>query len=71
MVAEGRTPDVPLAAVQAYLDHAVFGALPYAGGTFEQPAWLLEEMRVVAAHVNVQRAREHTSLMDSLKRRRR
>lgn len=46
-------------AVQAYVDLQNFGALPYRGGTFEQPAGLLEEMRIVASEVNRARRRAH------------
>jgi hypothetical protein len=37
--------------VQAYLDYRRFGMLPRAGGTFDQPAELMEEIRIVAAIV--------------------
>jgi hypothetical protein len=35
--------------VEAYLDFRAFGSLPAAGGTGDQPAWLLDGMRVVHA----------------------
>jgi hypothetical protein len=48
---EQRVPHPALPAVQAYADFRRFGVLPRAGGTFDQPAGLLEEMRVVHAIV--------------------
>lgn len=53
MVASGRVPDRPLVAVQAYLDLRNFGSLPTGGGLWSLPAFLVEEMRVVASHVNL------------------
>lgn len=47
MAQDGRPPTPALQSVQAYADFLRFGVLPYAGGTFEQPGWLLEEMRTV------------------------
>lgn len=62
MLARGDPIEVPLAAVQAYADLRNFGGLPRQGGTFDQPADLLEEMRVVAAvvtrHENARREQE-------------
>lgn len=40
-----------LAPVQAYLDFRRFGVLPRAGGSFDQDAELMDELRVVAAIV--------------------
>jgi hypothetical protein len=40
-----------LAPVQAYLDFRRFSILPRAGGTFDQPAELMDEIRIVAAIV--------------------
>ncbi len=40
-------PDHPLRAVRAYMSFDFFGALPYAGGAFDQPADLLAEMQLV------------------------
>lgn len=34
--------------IQAYLDWRRFGVLPRAGGTFDQPDELLDDMRTVA-----------------------
>jgi hypothetical protein len=70
MVASGRTPRRPLAAVQAYLDLQNFGSLPRAGGTFDQPAELLEEMRVVASHVNTARRKRAEEQERALRQRR-
>ena len=47
MLARGRCPEIPLPAVQAYGDLRSFGVLPRAGGSFDQPAGLIEEMRYV------------------------
>lgn len=68
MVANGRTPAVPLAAVQAYLDNRLFGALPFAGGTFDQPDDLLSEMRVVAAAVARKQADDQRKAERDLKK---
>lgn len=68
MVASGRVPETPLAAVQAYVDHATFGELPYPGGTFDQPAELLEDMRYVAAIVNEARKRREDLELDRIRR---
>ena len=46
-LANGRVPVPTLRAVTAYADFVRFGHLPYAGGSFDQPARLLEEMRIV------------------------
>lgn len=51
LVREQRVPYPALPAVQAYADFRRFGVLPHAGGTFDQPAQLLEELRVVHAIV--------------------
>lgn len=37
-----------MVAVQAYVDLRHFGHLPRAGGTFDQPGDLMEELRYVA-----------------------
>jgi hypothetical protein len=42
----------------AYHDQRVFGALPFHGGTLEQPAWLMDGMRLIATRVAEQEARE-------------
>lgn len=59
MVASGSIPAGTrlLASVQAYVDLELFGALPRAGGAFDQPAELLDEMRYVASVVNKSRRR--------------
>jgi hypothetical protein len=41
-----------LAPVQAFHDYRMFGVLPRAGGSFDQDALLMEEMRIVAGVVN-------------------
>lgn len=48
-LANGKVESPHLAAVTAYADFLRFQALPYAGGTFEQPFGLLDEMRTVHA----------------------
>ena len=48
MVASGTRPARALAPVTAYLDFVRFRTLPRVGGTFDQPAQLMEELRVVA-----------------------
>jgi hypothetical protein len=68
MVAAGRVPETPLASVQAYVDHMLFGALPRPGGTFDQPAELIEEMRVVASEVNKKRNAERKHAEAELRR---
>lgn len=40
-------PERPLAAIVAYADFLRFGALPRAGGTQDQPAGLMRELRIV------------------------
>lgn len=40
-------PEIPLVSIYAYAEFRRFGQLPYAGGTLEQPAWLLAEMDVI------------------------
>ena len=42
---------MPLESVTAYLLHERWGVLPYEGGTFGQPAELLDEMWFVKATV--------------------
>lgn len=60
MLAGGKLPARPLPAVAAYLGNQRFGgALPYAGGLFDQPASLIEDMHRVAAIVET--ARDETS----------
>lgn len=44
-----------MAAVQAYLDLQHFGSLPYGGGSFDQPAELMDEIRYVAGKVEAAR----------------
>lgn len=68
MVASGKMPATPLASVQAYVDHANFGALPRPGGIFDQPAQLLDEMRYVASVVNRARKRLADREAEALKR---
>lgn len=50
-VARGHVPEDPLEEVGAYLDFRAFGSLPAAGGTLDQPAWLMAGMRVVHSRV--------------------
>lgn len=40
-------PKHPLASVIAFVDFKRFGVLPYAGGTFDQPSDLMDEMRLI------------------------
>lgn len=47
-----------MAAVQAYLDLQHFGSLPRAGGSFDQPGELMDELRFVAGKVEAARERE-------------
>lgn len=47
-----------MAAVQAYVDLKHFGTLPRAGGTFDQDADLMDDLRLVANTVEAARARE-------------
>lgn len=47
-----------MAAVQAYLDLQHFGSLPRAGGSFDQPGELMEELRFVSGKVDAARERE-------------
>lgn len=58
MVAAGTVPAAPLPGVRAYLDFRRFGQLARGGGSFEQPAWLMAEMRRVASVVEAREARE-------------
>jgi hypothetical protein len=39
-------PRYPLRAITALADYHRFGVLPYAGGSFQQPAELMEELRL-------------------------
>jgi hypothetical protein len=48
-LAYGKVPQPTFMAVNAYADFLRFSVLPYAGGTFDQPAALMEEMRIVHA----------------------
>lgn len=57
-IANGRGVADPLPEVVAYQDHALFGALPHDGGALDQPAWLMDGMRVVGLAVQEQRKRE-------------
>ena len=68
MLAAGRVPETPLASVQAYIDWRLFGALPCPGGSFDQPAELLEEMRVVASAVNAKTNRDNEQLEKQMRR---
>ena len=47
-----------MAAVQAYLDLQHFGSLPRAGGSFDQPSDLMDELRFVHGKVEAARERE-------------
>jgi hypothetical protein len=49
---KGRLPRDPLRPVQAFLDFRRFGILPHAGGTFDQDAELMEDLRYVAGVVS-------------------
>lgn len=40
-------PETPLVSIYAYAEFRRYGQLPYAGGTLEQPAWLLDEMDAI------------------------
>lgn len=58
-VAKGRPVDGDvLPEVTAFLDQRHFGALPHAGGTLDQPAWLMDGMRLIASVVSEEEARE-------------
>ena len=58
-----------MAAVQAYIDLKHFGVLPRAGGTFDQDAALMEDLRFVSNTVEAARKREHDRLEREAKRR--
>lgn len=47
-MARGKVPHPTFMAVTAFADHLRFGQLPYAGGSFDQPAGLMADMRTVA-----------------------
>jgi hypothetical protein len=47
-----------LLGIRAYDDCKTFGALPYAGGLWDQPAELVDEMRAVANAVKEREAAE-------------
>lgn len=51
------------------MDWRRFGTLPYAGGAFEQPADLLEEMRIVASIVERAEAAQRKRELEELRRR--
>lgn len=55
---EQRVPDTPLPPVQAYADFRRFGVLPRAGGSFDQPAGLMADMRLVHGIVSQHEAQE-------------
>jgi hypothetical protein len=40
-------PEIPLASIAAYAGFVRWGRLPYAGGVFDQPAALLDEMEQI------------------------
>jgi len=64
-LARGKVPVPALAAVTAYADWLRFGVLPYAGGTFDQPAGLMDEFR----RVHVEYTLEETKLTNRAERR--
>jgi hypothetical protein len=48
-LARGKlSPDDAHPSVQAFADLRSFGQLPYAGGTYEQPALLMRDLRLIA-----------------------
>lgn len=55
-------------AVQAYIDLKHFGVLPRSGGTFDQDAELMDELRLVSNTVEAARAREREKLERDAKR---
>lgn len=50
------------------MDLRRFGQLPHAGGTFDQPAELLDEMRLVASIVEKAEAAERKREAEALRR---
>lgn len=58
-------------AVQAYIDLKHFGVLPRAGGTFDQDAELMDELRIVSNTVEAARVRERDRLEREAKRKQR
>lgn len=58
-----------MAAIQAYVDFKYFGKLPRAGGTFDQPADLMDELRDVASIVHAAERREHDKAKREAERR--
>lgn len=57
-----------MAAVQAYVDLKHFGVLPRAGGTFDQDAELMDDLRLVSNTVEAARTRERERLEREAKR---
>ena len=53
----GKTSGPPYAAVSAYADFLRFKVLPFAGGTFQQPLWIMDELRVVHSVYTAERER--------------
>jgi hypothetical protein len=51
------------------MDFRRFGKLPYEGGTFDQPADLLDEMRIVASIVEKAEAADRKRELDEARRR--
>jgi hypothetical protein len=70
MLAAGELPAAPLTPVTAYLEHERWGVLPYAGGTFDQPADLLAEMSIVKAIVETRRHERQKAELEQQARRR-
>lgn len=66
---QGRLPEMPLEPITAYVLHERWGALPYEGGVFAQPAELLDEMWFVKATVETERAREQEQATNRAQRR--
>lgn len=59
----GVVPSPTLAAVTAYADFLRFQALPCGGGTFDQPDWLMRELRIV--HTGYTREKNNAANRDS------
>lgn len=49
--------DEPLPAIRSYCDYVTFGLMPFAGGTFDQPADLMRDFRIISSAVATERKR--------------
>jgi hypothetical protein len=71
MIGQGNMPKAPLRSVTHYVDWMTFEQLPYAGGTADQPADLMMELRYIHAIVTQERDRQQKQQQRNANSRRR